>query len=217
MVIPTQQDLRYLKGKYGEVIYAQEIRDIENGFDVEAYYKKCRKLLVPKQVILLGVLYLLYTIIGIVQSRKDCTEEYCYNVNQFLWVYYGCVSEFALFVSLIWTWFNVENGKMTEFRYYFTKAFSFSSEINYLSFGYIWLLCICIVVHIIYLSKTPYLQGVQIGIVLLNCCYMCPAFYYTRKMEQYYQEERDKNLVKAEVTHPIRPPVCDELTPLYSV
>ena len=199
MVRPTESELECLRGiKDGDglVIYRRQIRDIENGFDVEVYYRKCHSILYPVQVLLLGGWYMAGFTTGLVLSREKCDGEYCYNVNQFLWVHYGVLSiGMCAIVHIISgrRWWDE-----SDFMYYFRICFGTISHFRYMTETYTMFILIAIIVHIVYLSKSFYLRNLQVFMVLGNFVYLTLPLRYLPRMEQYYAEERENCVFNVE-------------------
>ena len=176
--LPTPEELTYLKTKwkvYGHGIdfghnNVKEIiiDKLEKGWDVKKFYEQNISI-VYLYIIMPFILYFTgLAMTGIVLSKNDCQPEYCYNVNQYLWAYYGCVC-FGYYFILFIAYTCTDSGG-SEFMKYFLLSFSNMSYLYFSINNSISLVILGSVVNIIYLYKSDYLQPLLITSTVINIC-----------------------------------------------
>lgn len=197
MVRPTQEELNLLKQiktKTGSMVYGQMIRKIEDGFDVKEFCDNSAAYLYKNHVPYLFTYYAVYAIFGIIFSRRDCSEKYCYNVNQFIWVFYGCVAiGHGLGVILV----NLRccNEDTSEFIYYFNRINGIIGDIQYFSGSCFGMLVVGTIVHIIYMTKTDYMLAMQLVMVITNLIYMTVAHPAVRNRVRNIADQQIREIV----------------------
>ncbi len=190
MVRPTLEELmslKKIKDKYGYATYAEVIKKIEEGFDLKQFCDECSAYLYWNHVPFLFLCYIVYAVTGIILSRKDCDEKYCYNVNQFLWVYYGCIClGYSIAVILDNT---ILSKDKSEFMHCFCRIYGYTGDISCFSFRYIGLFILGIIIHVIYMTYTNYLLGPQLCMILVNCVYVAISVRVTKTLTVYYDNQ----------------------------
>jgi hypothetical protein len=194
-LLPTAEELAFLKEKwsvyrpgmtYGDKNIKQVIIDkLEKGWDVKEFYSKSIHHVYKHLVAPICIYSICLAITGIVLSRYDCTEEYCYNVNQFLWIFFGAIINGYFILTIVESSFRSYDS---EFITYFSLSFGNFSHLFFTMQNSISLLLMGTIVNFIYIFKTSYLR---VPLVIF-CLIQITGIFHTHKIIVTVQKEIHK-------------------------
>ena len=191
-VLPTAEELAFLKENwsvyrprmtYGDKNIKQVIIDkLEKGWDVKEFYNKNIDHVHKHLVAPICFYSLCVAITGITLSRYKCTEEYCYNVNQFLWIYYGAIILGYFILTIIDSSFKKYDS---EFNTYFSLSFGNFSYLFFTMQNSISMMLMGTIVNFIYIIKTSYLR---VPLVIF-CLLQITGIFHANKIIVTVQKE----------------------------
>lgn len=217
MVSASEADIRIIQTHWNvrnDRFKDDVIAKLRRGWDIEEFYNVLMERLTMRLIIPISMYYFIITTIGIIMSTNPCTLDYCYHVNQYLWIWYGCVG-LGLNLALVSVGYLQRWGWDTSpFMNYFSLTFGSMSQIVFIIQDSFAVPIVGIIVNIYYLANTSYL-GPMLGMMIgANLAITLSAYFSGKEVQKYILETIHDDVSVHDSTAPFVPSVSIDILSL---